>query len=223
MVGPSDELLRREALRIYRRYAVEVIEALNLCPWAERARAQGQVAERVLLARSTETAEPLALISELAADPRVEVGLLIFPRLELARVPFERFVAELVARDAERHELGAIPFAMAAFHPEAAPDTTDAERLIPFIRRSPDPTLQLVRRSTLERLREKTPHGTQFIDLALLTSAALAAPPSLPLRRRIAETNRDTVLSLGVDEIERRLREIAGDRRASYARLGETG
>jgi hypothetical protein len=222
VVSSSDELLCREALRIYRRYAVEVIEALNLCPWAERARAEGQVRERVLLQRFPDLDATLDVISELAVDPRVEVGLLIFPRLGRGRIEFDRYVAELQARDAQRQELGAIPFAMAAFHPEARPDVSDAERLIPFIRRSPDPTVQLVRRTTLERIREKTPQGTQFVDLRQLTSAALVTPAPRPLRQRIAEANRDTIRELGVEEIERRLHDIERDRRASYAGLGET-
>ena len=33
--------LAREAIRVYGRYEVEVVEAFTLCPWAERSRRDG--------------------------------------------------------------------------------------------------------------------------------------------------------------------------------------
>lgn len=217
-----DQALCTEAVRIYRRYASEFVEELNLCPWAERARRTGHVREVVLLQQDCSDCAPaVGAVAALAQDPQVEIGILLFPRLRVDRLPFDTFVSELRQLDAARHELGTIPFAMAAFHPQASPDMSDAERLIPFIRRTPDPTVQLVRRSVLERVRERNPHGTQFMDLRLLTMEALSAPTPPSLRQRIAETNRETVSRLGLPEIERRFRDILEDRAASYARLGE--
>lgn len=217
----QDEALSREALRLYRRYATELVESLKLCPWAERARLDGRVAERVLLtAESDPLTQPLAVMAELARDPQIEIGILVFPRIRLDRRDFEHWVARVRDRDAEAYPLGAIPFAAAAFHPDAEADCADAERCIPFMRRSPDPTVQLVRRSSLERVRGRSAQGTQFVDLRLLTPEALAQPELSSQRERIAEANLDTLRRLGVEEFERRFLAIARDRAQTYAALG---
>jgi hypothetical protein len=221
----DDGALELEALRLYRRYALEIVEAFALCPWAERARRDGHVALRVLCQRNQDSEPALASVAELGKNSRVEVGLLIFPRLALDALGFEHFTAKVRNDDAERHELGAIPFAMAAFHPNADADLSDAERLIPFLRRTPDPTIQLVRRSVLDRVRGKTPQGTSFADLALvemLEGATLDATPTeeaTSLRERIARKNHETVRAAGVDALKARLDEIRRDRMESYARL----
>jgi hypothetical protein len=221
----DDGALEHEALRLYRRYAVEIVEAFALCPWAERARRDGRVSLRVLAQRTEDCGPALASVAELAKDPRVEVGLLIFPRLALSHVRFEHFTARVRDDDAGRHELGSIPFAMAAFHPEAEPDLTDCERLIPFLRRTPDPTIQLVRRSVLERVRGRSIQGTSFADVALLAALEAAAldgggpADELSLRERIAKKNQETVCAAGVDVVRARLDDIRRDRSESYARL----
>jgi hypothetical protein len=216
-----------EALRVYRRYAVEIVEAFGLCPWAEHARTSGRVAERVLLQRDSTADAALDSVADLAADPKVDIGLLIFPRLSLDSLAFEHFTARVRDRDAERHPLGAIPFAMAAFHPGAEAELSDPERLIPFLRRTPDPTIQLVRRTALERVRGKSSQGTGFVDPAALDSIEALLP--LPdqqyqqqsLRERIARANYQTVLDTGVTNLRARLDDIRRDRALAYARLGE--
>lgn len=215
---PADDALIAEALRIYRRFAVEVVEGLGLCPWAEHARKSGRVTERVLLSDRRDVGAAQSAIAEHAERPDVEILLLIFPLLALDRRAFEHYVAELGQAEADRHPVGEVPFAMAAFHPDAPAHLDDAERLIPFLRRSPDPTIQLVRRSVLEQVRQKAPEGTEFVDLRLLDPKALATdrPPSL--RERIAEENLRTVRRLGVEHVERLLADIRRDRDASYAR-----
>jgi hypothetical protein len=220
----SDEELVREALRIYRRYASEIVEALGLCPWAERARLDGKTQERIVLsppgADTLRTA--LETIAELAAEPKVEIGLVIFPELALPRLDFERMVAQVQEADARRHPLGEQPFAMAGFHPDSGADLSHAERLIPFLRRSPDPTIQLVRCSVLDRVRGSSPQGTAFVDPSTLDPLTLTeAKPSL--RERIAEANLQTVRTLGVAEIEAILADIRRDRDESYARARTTG
>lgn len=222
----SDAELIREALRIYRRYATEIIERHAFCPWAERARLDGHVTERVLTqSDATDMAPSLDAISELDADPAIEIGLLIYPRLQLARLEFEHFVGQLRREDTPRHALGEVPFAMAAFHPDARADLSDPERLIPFIRRSPDPTIQLVRQSVLDRVRSRSPEGTAFIDPASLDLELLLAEKekektTLPLRQRIARANQETVSEVGVGELDSQLADIFRDRDETYARLG---
>jgi len=223
----SDAELVREALRIYRRYATELIERHGFCPWAERARNEGHVTERVLTqSGTTDTAPSLAAIAELDADAEIEIGLLIYPRLPLGRLDFEHFVALIRRDDTARHELGSVPFALAAFHPDARADLSDPERLIPFIRRSPDPTIQLVRQSVLERVRSRSPEGTAFIDPGSLDLERLLAEqkkPPVPLRQRIARANQETIAELGVAELEAQLDDILRDRDETYARFGLPG
>ena len=106
--------IEEQALRVYRRYQREVVEALNLCPWAERARLEGHVTERVLLQRNGDLTPSLRAIAELQGQPEIEIALLIFPQLPLELREFETFVAELRAADEQQWALGDVPFAAAA-------------------------------------------------------------------------------------------------------------
>jgi hypothetical protein len=211
-----------QALRIYRRYQLEFVEALNLCPWAERARLDGHVAERVLFDVKDFVAESLAVIDELTPRAEIEIGLILFAGLRCPRSEFERQVAALVDADAERGRasLKSPAFACAAFHPEATPILSHAERLVPYLRRSPDPTIQLVRVTALERVRKGFSEGTHFFDPMQIN---LKQPPpkrELPLRERIAKANLQTIEQLGLDRAEAILSDIFADRDASYARIG---
>ena len=212
----DDDALRREAIRLYRRYQSEIVEALKLCPWAERARLEGRVREEVLLTTALDPEPVLAAIDALSRDDAVQIGLLLFPRLGVEFDSFERFVSELVTKDAERRELGTAPFALAAFHPGARADLGDPERTIPFLRRTPDPTIQLVRYDMLESVREGFNEGTQFIDVKVLMTLDWTREDTLPLRERIARANHRTVMRLGIDAIEQRYADIFRDRDATY-------
>jgi hypothetical protein len=216
----SAEPWQREACRLHERYLVEIVEACGLCPWAERARLQGRTTTAVLLQVDDAAFEPcLAALDEWAADTRLDIGFLVLPRLPLGRLDFDRFVARLQAIYAGRLPPGQTPFALAAFHPDAAPIVDDAERLIPFLRRTPDPCIQVVRMSTLKRVRGSTPEGTQFIDVASL-EASLLREAVVPLRQRIARTNLDTVRRMGVAQFAACVEDIQRDRDRTYAALG---
>jgi hypothetical protein len=212
----DDDALRREAIRLYRRYQTEIVESLKLCPWAERARLDGRVREEVVLATELDPEPALAAIDALARDERIEIGLLLFPKLRTGLEAFERFVSELVTKDADRRELGTAPFALAAFHPDARADLSDPERAIPFLRRTPDPTIQLVRYEALESVRRGFNEGTQFIDVRVLMTLDWTRDDTLPLRERIARANLRTVTKLGVEAIEQRYADIFRDRELSY-------
>jgi hypothetical protein len=73
------------------------------------------------------------------------------------------------------------PFLAAAFHPGyRAPDgVLDAARLVPFIRRTPDPTLQLVRASLVDRLRGEVSAEVGRANLAIVTARGLASLDAL--------------------------------------------
>lgn len=211
--------LAREAIRVYGRYEVEVVEAYTLCPWAERSRREGHT-RQLVLDEPLDADRVLAAIDVLAADQRVEVGFLLFPCCTLPRVAFERFVSGVRDRDQQR---GAA-FAAAAFHPDAAADLSDPYRLVPFIRRSPDPTIQLIRRSVLESVRRPGDGGTGYIDPSSITDlvAFFKNPPKPPLHERVAQANLEQVERVGVAAVEHVLADIQADRARAYATvLGE--
>jgi hypothetical protein len=217
--------ISQEAVRLYRRYQLEIVEACGLCPWAQRARVDERFRVRVVLqAELRGTEASLAAIDALIADERADVAVLIYPRLHLGRLEFERFVSEVRDADAVRHPLGCIPFVFAAFHPDAQADTSDAERLIPFLRRTPDPTVQVLRTQVLDRVRSSTPQGTQFMDLQMLEALdASGVGEQVSLRQRIARTNLATVEDLGLEEVTRRIDAIAEDRRSTYRAIESAG
>jgi hypothetical protein len=215
-----DGEFEREVLRLNRRYLDEVVEAFALCPWALRARLDGQVRERVLTHGSPDFfAESLDALAALAGDAGLEIGLFIYPRLRLSRLDFEHFVRRLRAYDEERHPVGEVPLAMAAFHPEAEADLEEPERLIPYLRRSPYPTIQVVRRTALDRVRGGTDEGTAYLDLSLVAGLDLHQPVSPPLRERIARANLATVKRVGKDTLEAAFADILRDRDETEARL----
>jgi hypothetical protein len=213
----------REAARLHGRYVREVVETCGLCPWAERARVTERTRDAVLLQRDADSLDSLdaslAVLDRFAADPRVEVGFLIYPRLQLGRGDFDRFTARIRDADAARHPLGGIPYVLAAFHPDALPDASDPDRLVPFLRRTPDPCIQALRASVLEHVRSGAPQGTQLVDVAAIGAALSQIPSPVPLRERIARTNFDTAHRLGIDELTRRFDAIRRDRHETYESL----
>lgn len=212
-------MLEHEVERIYERYAIEVVERFGLCPWAASARRSGQVRIRVIAGEITpDLADPLAALAELARDEIVTVGLLVYPVSELGRQDFERFVGRLAGADAERWPRGETPFAMAAFHPHAAPSLEDPERLVPFLRRTPDPTVQLVRHRALDEVRRGDPPESAALDLRMLLPAR--GPANGSVRQRVLEHDLRTVSEVGIETIEAVFEDIRQDRERSYARIG---
>ena len=230
--------LSAATLEAYERYAVEVVERFGFCPWARAARESGNVTLRVVFSVDHDDFdESLRLLSELHRRPprtgaevgaSTDIALFIYPLLDLDRLGFEDYARRLRARAEDG--LGLAPgvgfgrldaFAMAAFHPSAGADLTHPDRLVPFVRRSPDPTLQLVRNSTLSSIKGLA-SGTAFLDVSALTAAAFKAlqePPPKPVRERIAEQNLASVRDAGTDAIEAVLADIARQREAAHERL----
>ncbi len=208
----SDDV-KAETLRLYRRYQLEVVEGLNLCPWAKRARLDGRVRQWVCLSEYPSTTEVLAKMDEWKNEENVEIGLVIFPNCAASRSDFERFANQTLHADAERSGLRSTTFVLAAFHPDAPFDAGSAERLIPFLRRTPDPTLQIVRVSALERVRQGESAGTQFIDTSKLDLTSLSFQPSGPaLRERVAKANLDTISAMGEADAREVIEDIHRDR-----------
>jgi hypothetical protein len=115
---------------------------------------------------------------------------------------------------------GAAVIAIEGFHPEAAADTASPERLTPFVRRTPDLTLQLTRLAALDKVRRGTPQGTAFFDPSRMDlSSFIEDDEKRPLHERIAEMNLETVQRLGVEGVRRRMDDILRDRDEAYARI----
>ena len=195
MSQPASDRLVAEALRVNARYVEEVVIGWGLCPWAARAWTEGQVTQRVFLDAEPDVAAVAAVtafVDELQARPDAAIGLAIFPRVACTIGAWDKF-----AEQVRRARGGG--FLAAAFHPDydaPAPDggALDAARLVPLLRRTPDPTLQLVRASLLDGLR-----GQVSAD--------------------VARDNRATVTARGPDVLAALLDDIRRDRDASYARL----
>ena len=219
------DALRAEALRIHHRYVVEVVEALGFCPWAASARAAGRVRSVVVFGdalgeRHALRRDILREIEALEHDERVDVGLLVFPEVAAGRIEFQHLAAEVRTQFAARPERDPRHFALADFHPDAAADLGAPERLVPFIRRSPDPTFQLIRYAALDATRAGAP-GTRFVDMESLDRlGAPQAAPVQPTHERIARANLRTVRQLGVERGEALILDILRDRDRSYGRLG---
>jgi hypothetical protein len=214
------EALRAEVLRVHLRYAQEIVEALGFCPWAAGARAEGRVQTRIVFGRDPDLAQTLHEVESLEYEETADIGLIVFPELTADRVAFQHFGARVREQNEQRTGRGRAPFAIADFHPDAEPDLASGERLVAFIRRSPDPTLQLLRRSTLDAVRRGEQPGTRFVDPARLAAVDLARDRPEPIHQRIARANLQTVQRLGIDRIAALLDDILRDRDRSYARLG---
>ncbi len=202
---------KAETVRLYRRYEQEIVHGFGLCPWALPVRRDGRLREQVLVQSGTSIRSSLRAID--ALGPETDLALLIYPRLRLDRRDFDQFAASVRDAEVARRPLGRAPFVFAIFHPEATAHVDEAERLIPFLRRTPDPTLQLLRTSVLDHIRGNAVQGTQFVD----PSAVLTlVPQQASLRERVARTNHETALRVGVDRIKNDLDAILRDREETH-------
>jgi hypothetical protein len=176
----------------------------GLCPWAAQAWRDGDVARRVLVepaaGQAPELEGVLAFIDEIASNPAISIGLAIFPRATLTEAAWGTFAERVRRADRARRAPAAAPFLLAAFHPgdgENAAPARNASALVSFLRRTPDPTLQLVRASLLDGLAREGRDLSGEIARANFAAVSARTPAAL-----------DAVI-----------REIRNDRDASYAPL----
>ena len=181
------ESIEAEALARNDRYLREFVEALELCPFARKCRESGRLARRVLRGERPAEATAAAVRElELTSEEQVEVALLIYPEFAGDLRAFEEL------RDEVRRSLRV--FHCVAFHPALPMDLSDPNRAVAFLRRSPDPTLQLVRVATLDRVRSGRPSGSTYLDPARLSPDELCSTVRrLSVSEQIAEANLGTL------------------------------
>lgn len=195
---------------------LRVIEGYDLCPFARSCRVSGQLLRRVVRAadlRAALAAELTALQASREGD--FEVALLIAPDFADGPRAWEALVQQLAV---EVHEAfaahGQVPACYAvAFHPEMAYRTDTPLQLVGLLRHSPDPTMQLVRREVLDRVRGTQgehrflePQAWSTPEEALAAAAAMVGRP--PLSDRIAAANYATWQRAG-GQLERELADAA--------------
>jgi hypothetical protein len=195
-----------EVLRILDRYLVEVVERYELCPWARAARLGGEIAATVLWGAPADD-DWVGAATALLARPGTRVAMVVAPELAIAPAGLRAIRDRVAAR---------VPHAgVADFHPEAALDLATPARLVPFLRRAPDPLLQLVPLALLDTVRAAPPAVDRIQQAQIL--GGLGAPPRAGAAERIAAANHATVARCWA-EIAAALDEIAADRAAAYAR-----
>jgi hypothetical protein len=213
----SDEALLREARRIHERYQREIVEAFVFCPFAAKSRDDGVAAQVFRLNGPPSLDDALDDVRALGRDRGVEVAFLVYPRWRIDRPGLSRFVE--VLRSAHQSDVGGLVMTMEGFHPDAAPDLTSPGSLVPFLRRTADPTIQLTRLSVLDAVRASTGGTKKYVDPTTIDVAALLAGPApRSLHQRISEANHRTVTEHGVAAIARIYDDIRRDCEVSYAR-----
>lgn len=198
-----------EVLRILDRYLVEVVEAYGLCPWARSARTNGELAIEIVWGTPAPDAW-IAAARRAMASEQTRVAMVVAPELAIE-------VGDLRGiRDAVARALGTA--GVAEFHPDATLDLGTPARLVRFLRRSPDPLLQLVPLSLLQSVRG-TPQSLDLAQQAQILQGLHVPAPKPEIGDRIADDNHATVTAHR-DAVIAKLADIAADRARSYARAG---
>ena len=219
----NEEALAVEAERLHERYTAEIVEAFNVCPWARHAREAGELTRRVLLQRDDDLAPTLAYLEWLEREaPRVVVAIAIYPLLALSAPRFDEFAGRLRRADQERHR-GRPVFVAATFHPDYRLNPRSPAAAVPFFRKSPDPSLQLVRYDVIEAARGPE-HGKFLFDFSPSAWEALARRQSHPsVTERITAENHELLARERPERLEAVYRALREDRERTYRRLGVPG
>ena len=199
--------LAREALRLHQRYQRELVERFSVCPWAKPARSADRIRAHVVVEPRPAAHALAPIVDAWASDAQAEVAFVIAPRFSGGIDAFDRWTAEV-------GKLRGDVFLGAPFRPEAPP-TAGA---IHFLRQTPDPTVQLVRRTRLEEIRaQDPPHYTDIFDLDMRELEGGKGPRTvaasvLAYNERMLEREGRARLQAIVDDIR-------ADRERSYAGL----
>lgn len=171
-----------------------VVERWGLCPWARPAREAGEL--QIAVIRSPAGADPLPAVRPVAEawlGAGIRIGLCVLPDAALDPTALRRLRDRLAA---------VVPaLALADFHPDGGdPQRADTPaRLVPLLRRSPDPMLQMVPQAALTQLAPPPPVAPAAAQVAMLAGAL--GPARDDPRLRIAAANFTTVTAAGVAEL----------------------
>jgi hypothetical protein len=204
-----DTAVALEARRLLDRYLIEVVEAFELCPWAASARRRGEIRVAIVGEGPHVDAQVNAAIDQMSADESVAIGMVVLAAAPLTPSGLRRLRDRVLE--------GRRDVAIADFHPEAAVDLTSAARLVPFLRRSPDPMLQVVPHRVLASVKRTVPSVMRSDQLAMLAGLQAPAPS---IADKVADTNKATVVRVGPDVVAAVIEDIRRDRDHTYARLG---
>lgn len=196
--------------RLLERYQIEVVEAWGLCPWAHQARLRGELSVEVAWGPSCEPAAAAELARRALGRHGARVAMLVFPELTGGGPVLEALRDEVALRVPEA--------GVAAFGPHGAVDLSSPAKLVPLLRRSPDPMLQLVPFSLLDELR--TQLSPPELGQQARVLAGLAAPPAPSMIENLARRNHAVVSPDGAAQLVRVLDELARERAERYAAAG---
>lgn len=210
---PEGDPRAAEVHRLLDRYLVEVVEAWSLCPWAYNARIHGELHVEIHWGATGELAAACELARRGLAAPGARVVMLVFPELAGGVRAIEALRNGVAQRLPEA--------GVAAFGPHGAFDLSSPAKVVPLLRRSPDPMLQLVPFTILDDLRQQfQPIEPPARNAQALALAGHGAPPPPSMIDGIARRNHAVVAPDGAAQLQRALGDIAQDRAASYPRAG---
>lgn len=197
--------------RLLDRYLVEVVETYNFCPWARTARTKGELTRAIVWGARPPLEAWLAAARSLLARPETRVAMVIAPE-------YAGTLAELRELRGEAAKI-LVEAGIAEFHPRAELDLASPARLVRFLRRSPDPMLQLVPIAILDSVRTGDRRVIDRAELAAVLNGSLVLEVEQDIGDKIADANFATV-GAAPAAIEAALDAIAADRAASYPRAG---
>jgi len=200
----DSDRVAREARRLLDRYLTEVVERFALCPWAAATRRRGELRVEVLVPPSSDAAVHAA-VARIADDPRAAIGMVVLAGASIDALALRRLRDAAIRPDV----------AIADFHPRGAGDATTPSRLVPVLRRAPDPMLQVVRWSVLHAARRSPPPPDRGAQARLLAGHADDTVPDPS--DAIARANHATIAAGGLAALVAVLDELARDRDAAYA------
>jgi hypothetical protein len=221
---------------VHDRWLREIVEDLNLCPFARRSRELGRVHRPVFLGDGAaptagDAADALARVIARSEDPEIVLLTFVLGREDPRQNPdvFEDFTRAI----REHWEASPRPrWFMVAFHPGLAPDPTRAptpQSLVLELRRTPDPVIQCVRSEVLDEVRR---HARLQARARLMRDAAAQGPEiaallaasvqtDCELSGDIARHNFDAVAAgAGRERFLERLDAIAQERMRRYPAAG---
>lgn len=205
-----DDVRAEVVRRVLDRYLIEVVEAFGLCPWAEATRVKGELCVQIVWGEQPSLAQVIEHVRAALGAPRCAVAMVVMPELTGGGPALDALRAGVAQAVREA--------GVAAFGPHGSLELGTPAKLVPYLRRSPDPMLQLVPFSILDAARRQP---LQVADRAFTARvlAGLAPPPAPSVSDRIAARNHATVTAR-LGELARVLADIAQDRLAAYPRAG---